>query len=151
MNTWFFVQKYDGYVDFDKEVLSVCDEGNTTLDVRLAFETKTRQAWMTVAWHNDDGRTMDLGDSRELPWEAALEMIALDVPAQIFAELKAVTLDSAPSAQVAEALSEMMDKWNKLERCVRHLFPDATDEEIYSKTKAAMDLALQTVMERSTH
>lgn len=51
----------------------------------------------------------------------------------------------------AQAISEMMDNWGKLEKSIRFLFPDATEEEVYEKTKAAMNLAVQTVIERSTH
>ena len=51
--------------------------------------------------------------------------------------------------EIAEAISEIMDNWLKLERGVRYLCPDATPEEVYEKTKALMDLAIQQIKERS--
>ena len=53
--------------------------------------------------------------------------------------------------QIAKTMSEMMDNWNKIEKIVRHLFPDATEEETYQKTKAMMDLAVQIAIERTTN
>lgn len=75
MNTWHHTQTYDEYVDFDKEVLTCDDEGNTSLDVRLTFNTESHRAYMTVAWHNNDGRTVDLDGSRPIDWDAALRLL----------------------------------------------------------------------------
>ena len=52
---------------------------------------------------------------------------------------------------IAKTLSDLMDKWNTMEKLVRHLFPDATEEETYQKTKAMMDLAVQIAIERTTN
>ena len=52
---------------------------------------------------------------------------------------------------IARTLSDLMDKWNTMEKLVRHLFPDATEEETYQKTKAMMDLAVQIAIERTTN
>ena len=52
---------------------------------------------------------------------------------------------------IAQTMSEMMGNWNKIEKIVRHFFPDATEEETYQKTKAAMDLAVQIAIERTTN
>lgn len=74
-NAWHLVQVFHPYVDFDKEVLTIDDEGNTSLDVRLAFNLETRTAYMVVAWHNNDGNTVDLDGERGIEWNAALRML----------------------------------------------------------------------------
>ena len=79
MNKWVLMQNKDGYIDFDKEVMSCGDEGDTTLDVQLTFSLEDRSAYMTVAWHNDDGKTQDMHDSRVIQWDAAIRMIENDV------------------------------------------------------------------------
>ena len=87
MKDWFFIQYAHPYVDFDKEVLACDDEGYTSLDVRLTFNLETRTAYMTVAWHNNDGNTVDLEGDREIEWNAALRLIEGDVPAHILEKL----------------------------------------------------------------
>ena len=57
------------------------------LDVRLTFNLETRTAYMTVAWHNNDGNTVDLEGDREIEWNAALRLIEGDVPAHILEKL----------------------------------------------------------------
>lgn len=75
MTNWVHVQSYSEYEDFDKEVLSCDDEGYTSLDVRLTFNTETRTAYMTVAWHNNDGNTVDYQTERKIEWDAALRLL----------------------------------------------------------------------------
>ena len=76
---WKFIQAYGHYVDFDKEVMSCNDTGDTTLDVRLTFNTEARSAYMTVAWHNDDGDKAELDGERKIEWDAALRMLHPDI------------------------------------------------------------------------
>lgn len=79
MSKWNLVQVWEEYVDFDKELFDVADEGDTTLDVRLTFVTDKRYAYMVVSWHNNDGNTVELGSERKLPWDAALKLLG-DTP-----------------------------------------------------------------------
>jgi len=74
-NKWTHVQTYDEYYDFDKEVLTCDDDGQTSLDVRLTFNVETHTAYMTVTWHNDDGHTHDLHGQRDIEWGAALRLL----------------------------------------------------------------------------
>ena len=90
MKPWFFIQHCPPYVDFDKEVLGCDDDGYTSLDVQLTFNTETHKAYMTVAWHNDDGNTQDLSENRGIDWNAALRLIETDVPEHILKTLEAV-------------------------------------------------------------
>lgn len=76
---WRYTQAFDEYYDFDKEVLSCDDEGYTSLDVRLTFNIETRTAYMTVAWHNNDGNTVDLDGQRYIAWDAALRLLGDEV------------------------------------------------------------------------
>ena len=49
---------------------------------------------------------------------------------------------------VVSVIADLLDKWQQMEAWARHLCPDATEDEIREKTKALMDLAIKTVMER---
>ena len=49
---------------------------------------------------------------------------------------------------VVAVIADLLDKWQQMETWARHLCPDATEDEILEKTKALMDLAIKTVMER---
>ncbi|WP_447639546.1 hypothetical protein [Pandoraea norimbergensis] len=42
----------------------------------------------------------------------------------------------------AEHIKEMMDNWNKTQDAVRAQFPDASDEQVYQMTAAAMNKSL---------
>ena len=88
MNPWRLVQVFENYVDFDKEVLACDDEGYTTLDVRLTFDREQRVAYMVVAWHNNNGNTVDLEGDRGIDWDAALRLIEADVAPEILESLK---------------------------------------------------------------
>jgi hypothetical protein len=79
MNKWKYVHTFDEYYDFEKEVLTCSDEGDTSLDVRLTFNVETHTAYMTVAWHNNDGNTVDLDGDRYIDWNSALRLIEADV------------------------------------------------------------------------
>lgn len=65
-------------------------DGDTSLDVRLTFNTESRVAYMNVAWHNDDGNTMSLVGDRDIEWDAAMRLIAEDAPDLIMERLKEV-------------------------------------------------------------
>lgn len=83
---WYLAHTDGHYFDFDKEVMSMDDEGNTSLDVRLTFDVQARRAYMTVAWHNNDGNTVDLDGQRNIEWNAALRMLEADncaIPSEI--------------------------------------------------------------------
>ena len=43
---------------------------------------------------------------------------------------------------------EAMTLWERVESAVKYLFPDVSDDIIYQKTKAAMDLLLELKMEK---
>ena len=87
-NKWFYVHTFDEYYDFERELQSFCDEGNTSIDVRLTFNTETRTAYFTVATHNDDGNTHDWGHTHYLPWDKAMATLLRDGCDNIPEELK---------------------------------------------------------------
>lgn len=50
--------------------------------------------------------------------------------------------------ELQEQIGEMMDNWNRTHVAIKHLFPDASDEEQYQKTKAAFNLSIELAKER---
>ena len=57
MSKWTKVNNDCNYVDFDKELYSMPDKGNTSVDIRLTFDTDSRTCYYTISLHNDDGTT----------------------------------------------------------------------------------------------
>lgn len=88
MSKWVYAHSFDEYYDFEKELQSFCDEGNTSIDVRLTFNTETRTAYYIVSLHNDDGKTRDWEDSHYITWDKALATLVRDGCDNIPKELK---------------------------------------------------------------
>lgn len=77
-NNWNHIQTYDEYYDFDKELYSLPDAGNTSVDMRLTFDTETRTCYYFISLHNDDGNTRDWEKTHFIPWAAGLEVLRRD-------------------------------------------------------------------------
>jgi len=85
-NIWTLLQVYDEYYDFDKELYSLPDEGNTSVDMRLTFNTSKSDCYYTISLHNDDGNTRDWEKTHYIPWTAGLAMLAadnIDIPEEL--------------------------------------------------------------------
>ena len=74
---WIFVQGNEGdqYIDFDKELYSIDDEGKTSIDVRLTFNKESKTAYYTISLHNNDGNTVDWEKQHNVAWDVALRML----------------------------------------------------------------------------
>ena len=82
-NKWTYTASFDEYFDFDKELFDLPDEGNTSIDMRLTFNTETRTAYYTISLHNDDGKTLDWEKAHYIPWAVGIAMLekdAVEVP-----------------------------------------------------------------------
>ncbi len=77
-NKWTLLQTYDEYYDYHKEMLAIPDEGSTSVDVRLTFNTETRTCYYSISLHNDDGNTRDWEKMHYIPWAVGLAMLAID-------------------------------------------------------------------------
>jgi hypothetical protein len=75
---WTLLQSYDEYHDFDKELYSLPDEGNTSVDMRLTFDTNLNRCYYTISLHNDDCNTRDWEKDHCIPWAVGLAMLAAD-------------------------------------------------------------------------
>jgi len=83
---WTLLQSYDEYYDFNKELYSIPDEGNTSVDMRLTFNVETGTCYYSLSLHNNDGNTRDWEKSHYLPWAVGLAMLAVDsveIPAEL--------------------------------------------------------------------
>lgn len=90
MSKWIYIQTYDEYYDFDRELYSMPDEGNTSVDMRLTFNVETKTCNYTLSLHNDDGQTRDWEEANYIPWAVGLAMLAAD-GTEVPEELKAIT------------------------------------------------------------
>jgi hypothetical protein len=77
-NKWTYIQNFDQYYDYDKELFSMPDEGNTSVDMRLTFNVETRTCYYGISLHNDDGNTRDWEKTHYIPWTVGLAMLAKD-------------------------------------------------------------------------
>lgn len=80
------IQTFDEYVDFDKELFSLPDEGNTGIDMRLTFNTENLTCYYTISTHNDNGNTCDWGKTHYVPWIVGLGLLTADgvtIPAKL--------------------------------------------------------------------
>jgi hypothetical protein len=85
-NIWTLLQVYDEYYDYDKELYSLPDVGNTSVDMRLTFDINLRRCYYTISLHNDDGNTRDWEKDHHIPWAVGLAMLAadnIDIPEEL--------------------------------------------------------------------
>ena len=78
MSKWIKANKECEYVDFDKELYRLPDKGNTSVDIRLTFNTDMHTCYYTISLHNDDGNTRDWEMSHYIPWSVGKTMLAED-------------------------------------------------------------------------
>jgi hypothetical protein len=79
MKPWELLQVYDEYYDYTKELLSIPDEGNTTVDMRLTFNAETRTCYYNIMLHNDDGNIRDWKKDHYVPWAVGIAMLGGEV------------------------------------------------------------------------
>ena len=79
MGKWTRVNEDGEYVDFNRELYSMPDEGNTSVDMRLTFDTDRRYCYYTISLHNNDGNTRDWDKDHKLPWAVGIAMLGNDV------------------------------------------------------------------------
>ena len=79
MNPWTLLQVYDYYYDYTKELLSIPDGGNTTVDMCLTFNTGTRTCYYRIMLHNDDGSSRVWDKDHYVPWAVGIAMLGGEV------------------------------------------------------------------------
>jgi len=84
-NQWHLVNSFDEYYDFEKELFSMPDEGNTSVDIRLTFNVDTQTCYYNLMLRNDSGNTIDWQDTNYLDWQVGIEMLGneMEVPEEL--------------------------------------------------------------------
>lgn len=77
-NKWQFIQHDSPYYDYSKELYSLPDEGNTSVDMRLTFDGDDNTCYYTILLHNDNGNEYECGTSHHIPWAVGVAMLAAD-------------------------------------------------------------------------
>jgi hypothetical protein len=77
-NKWHFVQHDSPYYDYEKELLSIPDDGNTSIDMRLTFDADYNICYYTIMLRNDNGDTIDWEKTHRIPWSVGKAMLAKD-------------------------------------------------------------------------
>lgn len=77
-NKWHFVNHYSPYYDYEKELYSIPDEINTSVDIRLTFDADYHTCYYNIILHNDNGDTIDWEKSHHIPWNSGMAMLAAD-------------------------------------------------------------------------
>jgi hypothetical protein len=78
MSEWHMVNNDCGYVDFDKELYALPDVGNTSVDMRLSFDTDRRTCYYTLSLKNDDGTTREWEKEHRIPWDVGVAMLGAE-------------------------------------------------------------------------
>ena len=78
-NKWNFVQAFDEYYDFEKELYSISDKGNTSVDMRLTFNVETRTCYYSLMLRNDSGNTIDWEKENYISWDVGLAMLGIEI------------------------------------------------------------------------
>lgn len=78
-NNWNYVQTFDEYYDFEKELYSIPDEGNTSVDMRLTFNVETRTCYYTLMLRNDSGNTIDWEKGHYISWDVGMATLGDEV------------------------------------------------------------------------
>ena len=79
MSKWIKANDDCEYVDFDKELYRLPDNGNTSVDIRLTFNTDRRTCYYTISLKNDDGNTRDWQQDHHVLWAVGIAMLGDDV------------------------------------------------------------------------
>lgn len=84
-NNWNYIQAFDEYYDFEKELYSIPDEGNTSVDMRLTFNVETRTCYYTLMLRNDSGNTIDWEKERYISWDVGIATLGdeVEVPEEL--------------------------------------------------------------------
>ena len=77
-NKFTHIQTFDEYVDFNKELFSLPDDGNTSIDMRLTFNTRTLTCYYTIITHNDSGNIFAWECDHKIPWIVGLGLLDAD-------------------------------------------------------------------------
>jgi hypothetical protein len=89
---WQYINSFDEYYDFVAELVAFPDEGRSSIDVRMTFNTETHTCCLAVLRKNDDGDTALFGPLEGMPagmyidWDAGLQKLRADgvaVPAEL--------------------------------------------------------------------
>jgi hypothetical protein len=87
-NKWHFIQHDSPYYDYGKELYSLPDEGNTSVDMRLTFDADCNTCYYTILLHNNDGSERECGKDQHIPWAVGVAMLAADGVTFLKGELK---------------------------------------------------------------
>lgn len=85
-NKFEYVASFDEYYDYNKELFSLPDEGRTSIDMRLTFNTETLTCYYTISTHNDSGKGRDWEHTHYIPWivgMALLDADGVDIPKEL--------------------------------------------------------------------
>ena len=78
INKWHFVGHDSPYYDYEKELYSLPDKGNTSVDMRLTFDADDNTCYYAILLRNDDGNEVECGSSTHIPWAVGVAMLAAD-------------------------------------------------------------------------
>ena len=73
-----YVASFDEYVDFNKELFSLPDDGYTSIDMRLTFNTENLTCYYTISTPNDSGTVHDWEHTHYIPWIVGLGLLDAD-------------------------------------------------------------------------
>ncbi len=84
-NKWNYVQSFEEYYDFEKELYSIPDKGNTSIDIRLTFNVDTNTCYYALSLCNDDCNRIHWEEEHYISWDVGLAMLGdeVEVPEEL--------------------------------------------------------------------
>lgn len=83
-NQWRRQNNAPEYIDYERELHAFDDKGNSSVDMRVTFCVEEGTAYVTLAVHNDSGKTVDMADMTNtgevnITWEEGERLIGMKV------------------------------------------------------------------------
>jgi len=78
-NKWEYVHRFDEYFDFEKELFTIPDEGNTSIAISMTFNVEARTCYYIIRMMDDKGEAQDWDKAHYVSWDIGLAMLGNDV------------------------------------------------------------------------
>ena len=78
MMHWQKVNDYHPYVDFEAELVSFKDEGETSIDIRVTFNEDSYDAYITFVRRSNIHLAQEVGPEISISWDAGLRLVGLE-------------------------------------------------------------------------
>lgn len=77
-NKFTYLQDFDEYCEYYKELFRLPDDGYTGIGMVLTFNTEKLNCYYTISTHNNKGTVYDWEHTHNIPWLVGLGLLDAD-------------------------------------------------------------------------